>query len=160
MFEAIAAAFRNNDKAYIDNYKVSEYNKLIDTGDPNASVLESVGLGNDYRLSESGELDGYGKEDTSEELGWNRNIRSDEASAGVDKVGHLQQKASDTPNTKDVHRSRLSATVVTSSQVKNTVGISRRYFFISIMYLRSFVISLFWQYNNYHYNTRCLEFQF
>ncbi|MBQ3114881.1 MAG: strawberry notch family protein [Clostridia bacterium] len=52
-FEDIATAFRNNDKAYIDNYKVSEYNKLIDTGDPNASVLESIGLGNDYRLSES-----------------------------------------------------------------------------------------------------------
>ena len=53
MFEDIATAFRNNDKVYIDNYKVSEYNKLIDTGDPNASVLESIGLGNDYRLSES-----------------------------------------------------------------------------------------------------------
>lgn len=53
MFDDIATAFRNNDKAYIDNYKVSEYNKLIDTGDPNASVLESIGLGNDYRLSEA-----------------------------------------------------------------------------------------------------------
>lgn len=52
-FEDVATAFRNNDKAYIDNYKVSEYNNLIDTGDPNASVLESIGLGNDYRLSES-----------------------------------------------------------------------------------------------------------
>lgn len=114
-FEDVATAFRNNDKAYIDNYKVSEYNKLIDTGDPNASVLESIGLGNDYRLSESGELDGYGKENTSEELGWNRNIRSDEASAGVDKVGHLQQKTPDTPHTKSVHRSGVSAEVVTSS---------------------------------------------
>ena len=53
VFEDVATAFRNNDKAYIDNYKVSEYNNLIDTGDPNASVLESIGLGNDYRLSES-----------------------------------------------------------------------------------------------------------
>lgn len=114
-FEDVATAFRNNDKAYIDNYKVSEYNKLIDTGDPNASVLESIGLGNDYRLSESGELDGYGKENTSEELGWNRNIRSDEASAGVDKVGHLQQKTPNTPHTKSVHRSGVSAEVVTSS---------------------------------------------
>ena len=113
-FDTIATAFRNNDTAYIDNYKVSEYNKLIDTGDPNASVLESIGLGNDYRLSESSELDGYGKDDTRKELGWNRNIRSDEASAGVDKVGHLQQKTSDTPHTKSVHRSGVSAETLTS----------------------------------------------
>ena len=114
-FEDVATAFRNNDKAYIDNYKVSEYNKLIDTGDPNASVLESIGLGNDYRLSESGELNGYGKDDTRKELGWISNIRSDETSAGVDKVGHLQQKAPNTPHTKSVHRSGVSAEVVTSS---------------------------------------------
>lgn len=114
-FEDVATAFRNNDKAYIDNYKVSEYNNLIDTGDPNASVLESIGLGNDYRLSESGELDGYGKDDTRKELGRISNIRSDEESAGVDKVGHLQQKAPNTPHTKSVHRSGVSAEVVTSS---------------------------------------------
>ena len=114
-FEDVATAFRNNDKAYIDNYKVSEYNKLIDTGDPNASVLESIGLGNDYRLSESGELNGYGKDDTRKELGRISNIRSDETSTGVDKVGHLQQKAPNTPHTKSVHRSGVSAEVVTSS---------------------------------------------
>ena len=111
----LVKAYWNKDTAYIDNYKVSEYNKLIDTGDPNASVLESIGLGNDYRLSESGELDGYGKDDTRKELGRISNIRSDETSAGVDKVGHIQQKAPDTPHTKSVHRSGVSAEVVTSS---------------------------------------------
>ncbi len=49
-FEAISAYVGNE---LIDNYKVSEYNRLIDTGSSNASVLENIGLGNDYRLSES-----------------------------------------------------------------------------------------------------------
>ena len=99
----------------IDRYNPAEYNKLIDTGNPNESVLESVEVGNNYRLSESGELDGYGKDDTRKELGRISNIRSDKTSAGVDKVGHLQPKTSDTPHTKSVHRSGVSAEVVTSS---------------------------------------------
>ena len=80
-------------------------------------------------MSESGELDGYGKDDTSEELGWNRNIRSDESSAGVDKVGHLQQKAADTPHTKSVHRSGVYAEVVTSSVTVGDVRLLKNYTF-------------------------------
>ena len=116
MFEDIATAFCSNDKAFIDNYKVSEYNKLIDTGYPNASVLESVGLGNDYRLSESGELDGYGKDDASKELGRfdNSGENDSERLVRVAGVGQIQSTKSDTPYTKSVHRSGVSAETLTS----------------------------------------------
>lgn len=98
----------------VDGYNPGEYNNIMDAGG-NEAVLDNVGFGNEYRLSESGELDEYGKENTSEKLGWNKNIRSDEASSGVDKVGHLQQEEPNTPRTRRVHRSGVSAEVITSS---------------------------------------------
>ena len=53
VFSELSDAYWKSDDHFIDNYKVSEYNKLIDTGDSKASVLERIGYGNEYRLSES-----------------------------------------------------------------------------------------------------------
>ena len=55
-FAEIQRAYWAGDEQFIDNYKVSEYTESIDTGDANASVLESIGLGNDYRLSENDDI--------------------------------------------------------------------------------------------------------
>lgn len=66
-------------------------------------------------MSEGGELDGYGKENRSGKLGRLSDIRSDETSDAVVKVGHVQQKVPNTPHTKSIHRSGVSAEVITSS---------------------------------------------
>ena len=57
-FENLMNAFWNQDFEFIDNYKVSEYTNSIDAGGVNADVIDSTGFGNDYRLSESGDLNG------------------------------------------------------------------------------------------------------
>lgn len=52
-FEELQRAYWNGDEKFIDNYKVSEYSESIDAGGTNADLIDNVGFGNDYRLTES-----------------------------------------------------------------------------------------------------------
>ena len=52
-FEELQRAYWNGDEKFIDNYKVSEYSESIDVGGTNADLIDNVGFGNDYRLTES-----------------------------------------------------------------------------------------------------------
>ena len=66
------------------------YTESIDSDDSNARDLESIGFGNDYRLSESGNLDGYGKDGKSEKLGRLNNSSKNESERRT-RVGGVGQ---------------------------------------------------------------------
>ena len=85
----------------IDNFKVSEYTHSTDAG------------GN--KLSEGGETNGYEQIGASRELGRKQNPSKIKRLSRVGEVGHLQPQKSDTPHTKSIHRSGVSAEVITSS---------------------------------------------
>lgn len=110
----------------------------MDAGGINDDVLSNIGLGNDYKLSECGESNGYEQNGYGKELGRLQNPSEAERHNGMGEVGHLQSQAQNTPHTKRVHRSGVSAEVVTSSgltaeqiQIKNQnliEGVNTEYF--------------------------------
>ena len=52
-FSEIQKAYWKGDEQFIDNYKVSEYTESIDAGGSNTDIVDSIGFGNEFRLSES-----------------------------------------------------------------------------------------------------------
>ena len=71
-----------------------------------------------YNLSgkKKGDEDsGHEQNSNSEELGWNKNKSETEAYNRVGEVGHTQSEESNTPHTKRIHRSGVSAETLTSS---------------------------------------------
>ena len=52
-FVEIQKAYWKGDERFIDNYKVSEYTESIDAGGTNADILDGIGFGNEFRLSEN-----------------------------------------------------------------------------------------------------------
>lgn len=109
------AADYNSYKKDIDSYKVSEYDELIDTGDVNLDVLENIGFGEEFKLSERGDLSGYDEVYFSGKLGRLNNRSTDKGSPKVGSVGQTQSQTPNTPRTKKVHRSGVSAETITSS---------------------------------------------
>lgn len=99
----------------IDRYNPAEYNNITDTGGKNAVILDDIGFGNENTLFESGDSSGYGEENRSGKLGRDDYTRQNQGPASVVEMGHLQQDKRDTPNTRRIHRSGVSAEVVTSS---------------------------------------------
>lgn len=76
---------------------------------------DSIGFGNEYRLSESGDLNGYEQNGTSGKLGRLDNSSENERLTRVDGVGQIQSEKSDTPHSRRIHRSGVSAETLTSS---------------------------------------------
>ncbi|MGN0182970.1 MAG: strawberry notch-like NTP hydrolase domain-containing protein, partial [Candidatus Ornithomonoglobus sp.] len=116
VYKPVVKAYWSGDETALDNFKVSEYTESIDAGG-NGEVLDNIGFGNDYRLSESGELYGYGQKNASEELGRLKNTSESESTgpARMGSVGQIQSQKSDTPHTRRIHRSGVSAETLTSS---------------------------------------------
>lgn len=54
VFKDIADAYWNNDTDLIDSYTAADYAESIDAGG-NQTLLDNIGIGGEYRLSESGE---------------------------------------------------------------------------------------------------------
>ena len=52
-FAELQRAYWKGDEQFIDNYKVSEYTESTDAGGANVDMLDSIGFGNEFRLSES-----------------------------------------------------------------------------------------------------------
>ena len=98
--------------SFSDGYiPAEEASSDIDTG---ADLQYNVS--NDITLFESkGDTYGYEQESPSGELGRIYDNRKNERSAKVDEVGHSQSQKTNTPHTKRIHRSGVSAEVVTSS---------------------------------------------
>ncbi len=90
----------NPDKRYsrtnVDNGGGLQYNKSINTG---------------------GEPNGYEQGGNSKKLGRFENTGEDERFTRVDKVGYIQPQKRDTPNTKRIHGSGVSAEVITPSDL-------------------------------------------
>lgn len=101
------------DGKVIDRYNAAEYISSIDAGG-NRTVLDNIGFGDEYKLSESGEIDGYEQSYTSRELGRFKNSGESKEPTRMDYVGQKQPQKSDTPHTKRVHRSGVSAETITS----------------------------------------------
>lgn len=114
VYTPVVRAYWNGDETALDNFKISEYTESIDAGG-NSEVLDSIGFGDDYRLSESGELYGYGQKNTGRKLGRHENSSEIERLDRMGGVEQIQQAKSDTPHTKRVHRSGVSAETLTSS---------------------------------------------
>ena len=53
VFAELQRAYWKGDEQFIDNYKVSEYTESTDAGGMNVDMLDSIGFGNEFRLSES-----------------------------------------------------------------------------------------------------------
>lgn len=49
----LAKAYWGNDTAFIDSYDASQYRTLTDTGGENTNVLDNIGFGDEYKLSEN-----------------------------------------------------------------------------------------------------------
>ena len=99
----------------IDRYNPAEYNNITDTGGKNAVILDDIGFVNENTLFESGDSSGYGEENRSGKLGRDDYTRQNQGPASLVEMGYLQQDKRDTPNTRRIHRSGVSAEVVTSS---------------------------------------------
>ncbi len=67
--------------------------------------------------SESGETDGYEQNSAGKKLGWNEDSSETERLDRMGEVGYVQSKKSNTPHTKRVHRSGVSAETITSSSL-------------------------------------------
>ena len=113
-FIDVVAEFWYDSKA-IDRYNPAEYNKIIDAGGNNADVTADIDLGEEYQPLESGELNGYEQNSDSRKLGWHEDSSEIERYNRVGEVGYSKPQKSDTPHTKRIHRSGVSAEVITSS---------------------------------------------
>ena len=105
------------------------YRKMVENGEMTAEQLEDVlkekrnqianeVVGAKYSFAdkkENGELNGHEQNDNSEKLGWIKNSSESLGPSRVDNVGQTQSKKSDTPHTRKVHRSGVSAETLTSS---------------------------------------------
>lgn len=98
----------------VDRYSPREYNSIIDAGG-NDAVLNDVGFGDDNLLPERGNSNGYEQTGVGKKLGRLGNPGEIEGHARVGEVGYSQSQESNTPHTKRVHRSGVSAETVTSS---------------------------------------------
>ncbi len=94
----------------IDIYTPSVYNELMDSGAGGGS-----GSGGNSNLSGRGESYGYGKDNPGGKLGRNNDLGSNERHPRMVEVGYIQSEDGHTSHTKNVHRSGVSAEVITSS---------------------------------------------
>ena len=115
-----------------ENGKVrDDYRKMIENGEltteqlgdilkaKRSEIVQGVMEGR-YDIdeeSESGESNGYEQNNNGEELGRFKNSSENERPSRVDNVGQVQSNKANTPHTRKVHRSGVSAETLTSSEL-------------------------------------------